>query len=121
MDDREVAHALSKYPNENLAAAFLCEHLFGRFASKADFSVGPVSKSYSKVAELFHAKAEQLRLEASKFAIPSFPATSFTEKDALVHDSDLTQPEFAKAMFDNPFAIQLNDQLDIARFYGFGS
>lgn len=119
LDDREVDHAIAKFPDENLAAAFLCEHLFGLFASKADFSVGPVSKSYSKVAELFDKKSKQLRSEAVKFVCPSFPATTYSEKDKLRQDDDLPNPSFAVGMFDDPEAIQLNDELDRVRFYGF--
>ena len=59
LDDREVEWAISQYPDRHLAAASLAEHLYGFFASKGDFKVGPINKSYTKVADLFKQKAEQ--------------------------------------------------------------
>lgn len=119
LDDREVAFAISQHPNQNIAAATLAEHLFGRFASQADISVGPVSKSFSKVAELFNTKAQQLRAEACKSAVPSFPATKRATKEVLDLDETLTRPNFVIGLGDNPFAVQINDDLDDARFHGF--
>ena len=119
LDDREVAWAIAKEPNENLAAALLADSLFGKFASQADITVGPVSKSYSKVAELFKSKADQLRGEACKFAVASFPATRVSTKLPLAQNIDLTSPSFAVGQSDNPFALQINEGMDGARFYGF--
>lgn len=119
LDDREVAYAIAQNPDANLAAASLAEHLFGVFTSKGDFSVGPVSKSFSKVAELFKKKADQLRGEACLSAVPSFPATQIASNEALQQDNSLTDPNFTVGLSDNPFAVQLNDDLDEARFYGF--
>ncbi len=121
LDDREVDWALTQEQNLNLAAAICAEALFGKFASQGDTTVGPVSKAFSKVAELMKAKAEQLRCEAAKYALPSFPATRYTTKCALEEKSDLIPPEFEVAQFDNPFAVQLNDGLDEARFRGYHS
>jgi len=120
LDDREVAWAIAENPNQNIAAAVLAEHLFGKFAAQADISVGPVSKSYSKVAELFKKKADQLRSEACKFAIASFPATKIASKDALDDDQTLTRPAFSVGLGDNVFAQQINDDLQGTRFNGFG-
>lgn len=119
LGDREVDFAISKNPNQNLAAAFLADHLFGLFVGKGDISVGPVSKSFSKVAELFRQKALQLREEAAKLAVPSFPATRVSTKDALALDESLTDPSFIIGISDNPFAIQINDDLNRAHFHGF--
>jgi len=119
LDDREVDYAISENPNQSLAAALLAEHLFGRFAAQADITVGPVSKSFSKVAELFKQKADQLKDDAYRGAIPSFPAIYVADKSALEQDSSLTKPSFRVGLSDNPFAVQLNDSLDDAGFHGF--
>lgn len=119
LDDREVDFALSQHPNKNLAAAVLCEHLFGRFAGVADLKVGPVSKSFSKVADLFNKKAQQLRSEACKTAVPSFPATMVASKQALDLDDSLTRPNFLIGISDNPFAVQINANLDRTDWHGF--
>ena len=119
LDDREVEFAIDQNPNLNLAAAVLCEHLFGRFAGIADVSVGPVSKSYSKVAELFQKKAQQLRSEACQTAVASFPATKVASKQALDLDEGLTRPSFLIGISDNPFAVQINANLDRTDWHGF--
>ena len=119
LDDREVEFAISQFPDRNLAAASLAEHLYGFFASKGDFKVGPINKSYSKVAQLFKEKAEQLRAKACLSAVPSFPATKISTKDALVQNPDLANPSFAIGLVDNPFAIQLNDEFrDLGHHHG---
>jgi hypothetical protein len=119
LDDREVEWAIAQYPNQNLAAAVLAESLFGKFASQADISVGPVSKSYSKVAELFKKKADQLRSEACKMAIPSFPAIRHSSKQQLEDNTDLVSPNFFIGLSDNPWAVQLNESLEGTNFNGF--
>ena len=120
LDDREVKWAIDQNPNQNLAAATLAEHLFGKFASMADISVGPVSKSYSKVAELFQRKASQLRTEACRSAVPSFPATRIASKEALAQNTALTSPNFVIGISDNPWALQINQSLNgIGGFNGF--
>ena len=110
LDDREVDWAISQHPNQNLAAASLADHLYGFFASKGDFKVGPINKSYSKVADLFKQKAEQLRAEACKGAAPSFPATNIQTKRVLEENTDLTRPQILVGISDNPFALQLNEE-----------
>lgn len=119
LDDREVEWAISQHPDQHLAAASLADHLYGFFASKGDFKVGPVNKSYSKVADLFKAKAEQLRAEAYKGAVPSFPATKISTKQSLIDNVDLVEPNFLLGLADNPFAIQLNDEINDLRNHGF--
>lgn len=116
LDDREVEWAISQFPDQNLAAASLAEHLYGFFASKGDFKVGPINKSYSKVADLFKAKAEQLRAKACLSAGPSFPATKISTKQVLIDNPDLENSSFPVGLADNPFAVQLNDEfVDLGR------
>jgi len=119
LDDREIDYAIAQNPNPNLAAALLSEHLFGKFAAQADITVGPVSKSFSKAAELMKAKADQLRAEACRNARPSFPAIAVSSKRVLEENTDLTKPSFVIGLADNPFAVQLNHSLDNAKFHGF--
>lgn len=118
LDDREVAYAITQHPNQHLAAASLADHLFGFFASKGDFKVGPVNKSYSKVADLFKAKAAQLRAEACKGAVPSFPATKVSTKQVLIDNQDLAESSFSVGLADNRFAVQLNDEFDFLGIHG---
>ena len=116
LDDREVKWAISQFPDRNLAAASLAEHLYGFFASKGDFKVGPINKSYSKVAQLFKEKAEQLRAKACLSAVPSFPATKISTKGILAQNLDLENPSFAVGLMDSPFVVQLNDEfMDLGR------
>ena len=115
LDDKEIAFAISLYPDQNLAAAHLAEHLFGVFSAKGSISVGPVSKDFGKVAEMFKQKAAQLRAEACLSAVPSFPATRVQTRNALDDDPNLTRPAFQVGFTDNPFAIQIDQQLDGTR------
>lgn len=119
LDDREVEFAISQEPDPNLAGAILAEHLFGLFSAKGNIKVGPVSKDYSKVAEMFKKKADQLREAACRSALPSFPATHHSTKDVLDENTDLVRPNFLVGLSDNPFAVQINNRLDRARFHGF--
>ena len=119
LDDREVLWAISQFPDQNLAAASLAEHLYGFFASKGDFKVGPINKSYSKVAQLFKEKAEQLKAKALLSAVPSFPATKISTKQVLIDNIDLPKPSFQTGLMDNPFVIQLNDEFrDLGHHHG---
>jgi len=111
LDDREVAWAIARDGSETLAAASLAEHLYGVFAGKADIKVGPVSKSFSKLADAFKNKARQLRDAHSLTALPSFPATSISAKGALECDGDLARPEFFVGLSDSPGVSQINDFL----------
>ena len=118
--NREIEGILAKNSdNELLASADCADHLATRFAAFPDFSIGRVSKKFGSVSEMFSKRAEHLRLEASKRAGVSFPATIISEKKGLVDDADLTRPEFRVGLTDNPFAIQLNDVLDVVSFRGF--
>lgn len=119
LDDREVEWAISQFPDQNLAAASLAEHLYGFFASKGDFKVGPINKSYSKVAQLFKEKADQLKAKACLSGGPSFPATKISTKEVLEQNVDLENPSFATGLTDSPFVTQLNDEFrDLGRHHG---
>ena len=119
LDDREVDFAVAIEPsNMRLAAALLADVLAGRFAAKPDISVGPVRKSFGKIAESYRQRAKDLRAESNKRVSVSFPATSHSAVAALKGDSDITTGEFSIGMFDNKFAQQLDNEFEDAGFNG---
>lgn len=113
LDDREVLHAISDKVNLHMAASMLADHLAARYSRKANFTVGPVSKSMGDLADKFRQLAKDLKKEAaSGGAAPSFPATKVAEKETLQQDDTLTKPQFEIGMFDNYRAVQPNDSVD---------
>lgn len=110
LDDREVLFAISSKTNLHMAGSMLADHLAARFSRKADYTVGPVSKSMSKLAESYRRLAADLRRDATAGALPSFPATKVAEKEALQQDDTLTKSHFAIGMFDNPDAVQFDGE-----------
>ena len=120
LDDREIDFAISRQGNELLAAAFCADALQGKFSAETKITVGGVSKSFDTIAGAFADKAKQLRLEASKFAVPRAPALSVSEKRDADLQVDDVQPQFRIGLGDNRFAVQINDVIDDFRgFNGF--
>jgi hypothetical protein len=120
LDDREIGFALTeKGGNEKLAAAVCADALQGKFASLADTRVGDVSKSFGQISKAYKELAKTLRSEAFLKAAPRAPAIFRSDKRALEQNTALTKPEFSLGQGDNPWAIQMNDDLDRARFNGF--
>ena len=115
-DDREILFQLTQTPNTKIAGAELLEIKAREFATIADIRVGDVSKSYSKASDSLQARAEDLRKDALKGALPFFGGLSKSGKKALADDQDATQPQFAIGQNDNPFAVQLNR--DITNLFG---
>lgn len=115
LDDREVEFALTKHGNEFVAAALCAESLQGKFSSRANVTVGGVSKAFGSIAQAFADKAKQLRREASKSAVPRAPALSISEKRAADLQTDDVQPEFRIGLGDNRFAVQINDAIGRVR------
>ena len=116
--DTEIEFALTEFPNTRLAAAMCADALAAKFARESDQKVGDISKSLSKVSEQFRDLATRLRNEAAKRAPASFPAASKDWKQSQRQDTDLVQPTFSVGLGDNPWAVQLNDQLDVIRWWG---
>ena len=119
LDDREVSYALHKNPNHHVAAAVCAEHLSARFTRESDITVGSVSKAMSKIAEAYDKLAGRLRKDAARNVRPSFPAGFVDQKITLEQDPQLDNPEFAIGLTDNPFAVQLNDELTRVDWHGF--
>lgn len=117
LDDREIDFSLSKNPNEKMAAHDCCNHLAARFSRESDVTVGPVSKSFSKLAENFAKLADRLKTEACANIRPSAPALYKNDKDSLATDANLTQPSFVRDQFDNPYAVQFDDSVSGEYFY----
>ncbi len=110
-DDREIDYALSEYPNVLMAASITARAIGARFAAEADVTVGQISKALGKVADNFRKLADDLKEEASLTAGVSFPATIVGDKEALEQDTTLTEPQISIGLGDNPWALQLNDDL----------
>lgn len=112
LDDREVLHAISEKTNLHMAASMLADHLAARYSRKANFTVGPVSKSMGDLADKFRQLAKDLKKDATAAAVPSFPATKVADKETLDRDDTLTRPQFEIGMFDNKKAVQFNDGIE---------
>jgi ribosome maturation protein Sdo1 len=118
LSDEEVQFSVDAFPNQRLAAAMSADAIAAKFTRESDQRVGDISKALSKVADAFRKLAARLRAEAGKRALARFPATSKDWKESRSQDTDLVQPEFPIGLGDNPWAVQLNDQLDEAEWRG---
>lgn len=120
LDDKEVDYAIAQKKNLYMAASALACHLSARFSRYTSITVGSVSKDLSKLADAFSKKAKELKSEACSNARPSFPATTRAGKAALEADGTTANPDFRIGMFDNPYAVQFNDELSGDYRYGGG-
>jgi len=112
LDDREVDFAIAANPNPKLAASELCSHLAARFSREADITVGPVSKKLGDIAERFAKRAGELKADACSGARPSFPATDAAARQRIeAETAGGPQPQFRIGQFDNPWAVQFDDEL----------
>jgi hypothetical protein len=118
LQDEEVNFTISEYGNLRLAAAVCADAIAAKFSIESNQRVGDISKSLSDVAKAFRQLASDLRAQAGKRAAPSFPAASRDWKRDQRDDTDLVQPAFNVGQGDNPWAVQLNDQLDEACWDG---
>ena len=118
LSDEEIAFVLTEHANQRLAAAVCAEAIAAKFAREADQKVGDISKSLSQVSKAFYALANKLRSEVAKRAAPSFPAASKAWKQTQREDTDLVQSAFEIGFGDNPWAVQLNGQLDGMAWHG---
>src|SRR2546426_19332 len=92
LQDTECTFAISMQPNDTrLAAALCCDALAGKYARRADITVGEVSKRNGAVAKSFRDQAEWLRDQAGKLALPFFGGQSQSAKDSLTQDTDAVQ------------------------------
>ena len=118
LQDEEIDFTLTEYTNERLAASVCADAIAAKFSSASNQRIGDISKSLSDVSKAFRKLALDLRAQVGKRAAPSFPAASQSWKQDQREDTDLVQPAFSVGQGDNPFAVQLNDQLDRADWRG---
>jgi hypothetical protein len=119
LDDREIDWILDETENTHLRAALACDALRSRFLAISDYTVGSVSKKFSDVADKYKERASDLRRKAYKNALVAFPAHLKSTKEELELDEELAQPQFSIGMIDNPWATQLNQEIEgLWRYYG---
>ena len=105
LQDGEIAAGTAKYPaNERLAAAFCLDALASKYAAKATFSVGQISKQMGNVAENLRQQAALLRREAGKLAGMFFGGLTKSGKVLLDNDLDAVKQPFCVGQFDSPLA-----------------
>ena len=118
LDDREIDYALTEQGGTTQATVFLAQALANRFSGLADIKVGPVSKSYSKVAEMYRKIVDDLKESACLEIEPAFPAISADAKHNLYEDYDSVRPEFYLGMSDHSNFHDLHHELHHAGYYG---
>lgn len=107
VSDDEIEYALTAAGTVLGAAAHCCDALARRFAARVDVSItsggDSVKRSYNAMAQTFAERARELRQRAqASSGAPWTGGTSATRKDALVADTDRTQPRFSRGQFDGP-------------------
>lgn len=110
LTDTEITFSSTQMSDPRLAAAMCLDALSAKYAQRADITVGEVSKSWGDRSQAFHDRAETLRNEAGKLAVPFFGGQSHTDKEALDADTDATQPPARIGQFDNPLSRQFDQQ-----------
>jgi hypothetical protein len=110
--DAEIEFTTSLIPNARMAAAQLLELKAGEFARKGDIRVGDVSKAFTKAADSMKKCAQLLREQAVKSAKPFFGGLTISGKQALLERTDDVQPQFFIGQTDNPFAVQMNHDVN---------
>ena len=109
LQDGEIAAGTAKYPaNERLAAAFCLDALASKYAAKATFSVGQISKQMGAVAENLRQQAALLRREAGKLAGMFFGGLTKSGKVLLDNDLDAVKPPFTVGQMDSPLVHQMD-------------
>jgi hypothetical protein len=99
--NEEIAYAILKSSNNQLAAACIANALAAKFARKADKSVGDLSITYSQQAKQFRELAAQLMKDGSiSGAMPYASGISVSGKDTVEEDTDRVQPSFRRGQFD---------------------
>lgn len=119
LNDNEINFALAQYPSPAGAAVMLLEQLGTRFAREADFTAGQVSKSFSQIASAYQDRADRLRAQNNRSALPFFGGQSWSAKQALASSSDAVQPHFAMGQFDNPSVLQFDQVYPLLGKLGF--
>jgi len=108
IEDQEITFALTEEGSVDAAAALVLEHLAARYARKADKTVGPLSISYSQIAESYQKRADELRSVQSAggrstiYCSPSAGGISVSQKQTEEQDEDRVKPSFHREMFKSP-------------------
>lgn len=109
LQDAEIAYLNTQQPNDpRLAAAAGCDTLAAKYSSKANFTVGQVSKQAGAIAKAFRDQAIWLRGEVAKTASPVAGGQSVADKITLSQNPDAVPPPFSVGQIDNPLASQLD-------------
>jgi len=97
--DDEVTYCISKTGNNMSAAAMVCDYIVSKFSREADIkagSSGELSIKMSQIAEMFRAKAIDIRRQLSNTASPWVASISVTEKEAQEDRTDRVKPAFTR-------------------------
>lgn len=86
-----------------LSAARCCETLSRRFAAQADTIIGALQLIYSKQAQTYATRAEELRAKGIGMNAPWAGGQSIGEKIAYGENHDQVQPIFTRRKFDSPY------------------
>lgn len=106
VEDGEIAYALLKQSQPELAAAIVLRALAAKFSRLDSVSVGGVSRSGSAIADAYAKRASELDpsgvTAVTYLVLPSFGGLKISEKDTLDDDTDAVQPAFRRGMNDIP-------------------
>lgn len=119
LDDREIEYAVEKQGSVEGASILCATAIMSRFSSMADITIGPISKSYSRVAELMRVLIDELKRTACLNVTARFPATSYDGKRQISTDSDYIPGSFYVGMSDHPHTRDLQQELQSAGFHGY--
>lgn len=86
------------------AAARCMLSLARKFAAQADSEIGSLKLNYSKMADQYAKRAQELFAKAAGLNVPYAGGMSISEKEGFAQDSDAVQPAFTRDQFDNPWA-----------------
>lgn len=109
LDDREIAYALTLKDNPRLCAADLLDALSAKYARKATFKAGEISKNLSDVAKSLSDRATKLRNNAGVLSTPFFGGRTHSGKEDLDARTDDVQPMVRRGQFDSPLVHQFDD------------
>jgi len=116
LDDREIDYALANEGSVDGAAVLCGTSIANRFASRADISIGPISKSYSSVANAMRQQVNEIKERAGLSLAPAFPALTYSGKCDLNSDPDTIRGSFYRGMSDH--IGTMHRELSVIGFYG---
>lgn len=96
------------------AAARCMEALARKFAMQADQEVGDLKTTWSKQAQTYAERAQELRAKAQGMHAPYAGGLSRAEKDTFRSDPDRVQPVFTRDQFTNPWSPPVDDVSELS-------